>query len=89
MQTIRLIVKGKVQGVYYRAFIKEMADQLSVSGWIKNLPDKNVEIKATATEEQLQQFINWCKQGSARAIVNEVMIEELSIEAFNGFRIFR
>ena len=89
MKTIRLIVKGKVQGVYYRAFIKKMADQLSVSGWVKNLPDKNVEIKATAKEEQLQQFINWCKQGSPGAIVNEVIIEDSDYELFNGFGITR
>ena len=89
MKTIRLTVKGKVQGVYYRASAKNIAEQLAITGWIKNLPDRNVEIRATSSEEILQQFINWCRHGSPRAIVDEVIIEELGIEEFIGFRIIR
>ena len=89
MKTIRLTVKGKVQGVFYRASAKEMADRLGITGWIKNLPDKNVEIKATSADDLLQQFIAWCKQGPRRAIVDEVIIEEVPLEPFNDFRIIR
>ena len=90
MKTIRLTVKGKVQGVYYRASAKNIAEQLAITGWIKNLPDRNVEIIATtSSEELLQQFIDWCRQGPPRAIVEEVIIEELTIEPFTGFRIIR
>ena len=89
MKTIRLTVKGKVQGVFYRASAKEMADLLGITGWIKNLPDKNVEIKATSADDLLQQFIVWCKKGPSRAKVDEVIIEELPFEPFNGFRILR
>jgi acylphosphatase len=48
-----------------------------------------VEIKATAPEETLQKFIRWCKQGPPKAKVDDVIIEELSLEEFNGFRIVR
>lgn len=89
MKTIRLIVKGKVQGVFYRAHTKEVAELLGVKGWVRNLPDNNVEITATAAEDVLQKFIGWCKQGPPRAKVDEVIVEELSVEEFHGFKILR
>ena len=89
MKTVRLIIKGRVQGVFYRATAKDVADLLGVRGWVKNLPDDNVEIMATAAEDILQKFIGWCKQGPPKAKVDEVVIEELDTEEFKGFKILR
>lgn len=89
MKTIRLTIKGKVQGVFYRATAKDIADQLGIKGWVKNLPDNNVEIRATASEELLQKFISWCKQGPPRARVDVVLVEELTTEEFSGFKVIR
>ena len=89
MKTIRLTIKGKVQGVFYRATAKDIADALGIKGWVRNLPDNNVEIRATASEEILQKFIDLCKQGPPKARVDEVIVEELELQAFNDFRINR
>jgi len=89
MKTVRLTIKGKVQGVFYRATAKDVADLIGVKGWVRNLPDNNVEIIATASEETLQKFINWCKQGPPRSRVDDVIVEELEFQEFNGFRIIR
>ena len=89
MKTVRLTIKGKVQGVFYRATAKDVADLIGVKGWVKNLPDDNVEIMATAAEDVLQKFIGWCKQGPPKAKVDDVLIEELSPEEFKGFKIIR
>jgi acylphosphatase len=89
MKTVRLIIKGKVQGVYYRASAKNVADLLGIKGWVKNLPDNNVEITATAADDVLQKFIRWCKQGPPRAVVEEVNLEEFAPEEFSGFKILR
>ena len=89
MKTIRLTIKGKVQGVFYRATAKDVADLTGIKGWVRNLPDNNVEIIATASEELLQKFINWCKQGPPKAKVEEVIVEDIDLEEFNGFRIIR
>ena len=89
MKTVRLTITGKVQGVFYRATAKDVADLTGVKGWVKNLPDKNVEVTATASEEALQKFIKWCKQGPPKARVDEVIVEELELQEFNGFRIIR
>ena len=89
MKTIRLTIKGKVQGVFYRATAKDVADLLGIKGWVKNLPDRNVEIRATAPEETLQKLIAWSKEGPPKAKVDEVIVEELSLEEFNSFKILR
>lgn len=89
MKTVRLIIKGKVQGVFYRATAKDVADLTGVKGWVRNLPDNNVEITATASEETLQKFIAWCKQGPPKARVDEVIVEELDLREFNGFKVIR
>jgi len=89
MKTVRLTIRGRVQGVFYRATAKDVADLIGVKGWVKNLPDDNVEIVAAAAEEVLQKFIAWCKQGPPRARVDEVIVEELNSEEFKGFKIIR
>ncbi len=89
MPTIHLLIKGKVQGVFYRATAKKIADKLEVTGWIKNTKDGNVEITATGNEEQLKEFINWCKQGPESAKVEEVIVEQKPITSFDTFEITR
>ena len=89
MKTIRLTIKGKVQGVFYRATAKDVADLLGIKGWVKNLSDNNVEITATASGETLQKFINWCKQGPPKARVDDVIVEDVDLQEFNGFKVIR
>jgi len=84
-----LIIKGKVQGVFFRATAKDIAERLGIQGWVRNLPDNNVEIIATATDELLAQLIDWCKKGPPRAIVDEVIIEDMEAQPVKGFRIIR
>lgn len=73
MPTIHLIIKGTVQGVFYRATAKKIAEQLGVRGWVKNTEDENVEALVTGTERQLEEFISWCKKGPAKAKVTDVI----------------
>ena len=89
LQTISVIVKGKVQGVYYRQSTREQARILQITGTVKNLPDDTVEIIATGTEEQLGQFTTWCRQGPSRAVVADLIITPLSLQSFNDFSIIR
>jgi acylphosphatase len=89
MPTVHLLVKGKVQGVFYRASAKEIAEELGVTGWIKNTEEGDVEITATGSDEQLQKFIEWCKLGPRRAIVTGVETSELGEVSFKGFDVIR
>lgn len=89
MKTVRLIIHGKVQGVYYRASARQRANELGITGWTRNLPDRTVEITATGDEASLQLFIDWCRKGPANALVDDVLINEHPVTAFPDFRIVR
>jgi len=87
MQTVNLLIKGKVQGVYFRTVSKDEADKLGVTGWVKYISEGRVEIMATAPEEQLQQFIQWCRKGPEKAIVTDVIVTPLAQQQFDEFAV--
>ncbi len=80
-----IIVSGRVQGVFYRAFAKEKADELGIKGFVRNEPNGDVYIEAEAEEEDLYKFIKWCNLGPTRAEVAH--IEAIPGELF-GFARF-
>lgn len=89
MPTIHLLIKGKVQGVFYRSSAKEMADILHLHGWVKNTAEGDVEITATGSDSDLQQFTEWCRKGPVHAVVASVTASKLEDKVFEGFRIVR
>lgn len=72
-----LIVRGRVQGVFFRAHTQEMGRKLGLSGWVRNLPDGSVEIAAEGEEEKMKEFLSFCRQGPPLARVKEVLEEDL------------
>ena len=84
---INLIVKGRVQGVWFRASAKKRADELGIGGFARNLVNGNVYIEAEGTQEQLQLFVIWCKKGPTLAHVSEVIEQKGNLEHFTGFEI--
>lgn len=89
LQTISIIVSGKVQGVYYRQYTKEKAIELGLSGRVKNLRDGTIHIIATGIKEQLNELIEWCKKGPPSAIVTGVEVAVTSLQQFEHFSIVR
>jgi acylphosphatase len=89
MRTVYLLIKGKVQGVFYRATAKEEAEQLQVTGWVKNTKEGHVEAVASGKQEAVEQFISWCKKGPRKAEVKEVEIKILPEQTFDRFSIIR
>ncbi len=69
-------ISGRVQGVFYRAHTEQVARQLGLTGWVRNLPDGRVEIVAEGEEEKLQKLLDWCWQGPPTAQVNAVEMQE-------------
>ncbi len=89
LKTLSIIVTGKVQGVWYRQSAKEKATELGVTGNVRNQPDDSVAIIATGLANQLDQFIEWCRQGPPRALVTNVEVTELPLQSFDRFVIER
>ena len=81
-----LIISGKVQGVFYRALCQETAQELALTGWVKNLLTGEVEVLAQG--EKIEKLIEWCKKGPPSSRVNYVDIKwEKYAESFNNFDI--
>ncbi len=81
-QRIRIIVTGKVQGVFFRQALKVMAKKNNVFGWVKNLKDGRVEAVLEGDEEKVSRLVEWAHGGPANARVEDVEIcnEEFSSE---------
>lgn len=82
-------VYGKVQGVFYRATAKEVADSLGVKGFVRNQSDGSVYIEAEGTQAQLKQLVDWCSSGPPRAVVSNVEIADGTTVGFTAFEIRR
>lgn len=89
MATLHLLIKGKVQGVFYRATARQVANELGITGWVKNTDEGNVEAVVTGDEKQLQAFVTWCKQGPSRANVTEVLHTDHKETMFEEFTVLR
>lgn len=89
MKTYRFLISGRVQGVWFRKYTKEIADEMKISGYVRNLPDGRVEAVATLQEEQLKAFLEALKKGPPFAKVDNIEVEEIDEEYKNGFEIIR
>jgi acylphosphatase len=89
MPTVHLIIKGRVQGVFFRATAKDVADEIGLKGWVKNTEEGNVEIMTSGTDEQLQKFVDWCKVGPRKAMVTDVVSTQMPDENFDEFKVLR
>ena len=76
---VHLFVRGQVQGVCFRMETQQKAFQLGLSGWVRNLPNGDVEILAQGTKEKVDELIEWCHQGPPLAKVNEVQVNKAPI----------
>ena len=76
MLTKFLTIKGKVQGVFYRRSARNKAKELGINGWVKNEKNGDVIILAQANDNQIADFILWCKQGPEGAQVETVIDEK-------------
>ena len=80
-----ILVSGKVQGVFYRASTKQMADLLSLKGFVRNEPEGTVYIEVEGPEDILVKFIQWCHHGPDRAEVSYVSVTEAELFGFEIF----
>lgn len=80
---------GKVQGVFFRASAKSEAENLGLTGWVRNEKDGTVLIYAEGEAEQLRKFCKWCEQGSEFASVSEVKVWDEEVKGLKTFEIRR
>jgi len=83
-----VLIKGIVQGVFFRANTKRKADELGVNGWVKNTSDGNVEAVFEGEKENVEKLIEWARKGPKGARVDTINVEWSNYKGeFENFRI--
>jgi acylphosphatase len=82
----RVVVRGRVQGIWYRESCRREAERLGVAGWARNLDDGSVEVVAEGPADALDALVAWCREGPPRALVVGVDVRSEAVEALDGFR---
>ena len=86
MKSMRCVLSGKVQGVYFRAWTKEQADSLGVKGWVRNIDNGRVEVLGQGAEDALAEFKKRLIQGSSMSEVKNIDCETIDYD--KGYSIF-
>lgn len=85
---IHLLIKGRVQGVYFRQTMMETAEKNNVLGWVRNLPDNRVEAMLEGSISNVDAVVEWARFGPAGAYVEDLNIsQENYIGEFSEFEI--
>lgn len=86
--SMQVIIRGQVQGVFFRAFIAEKANMLNIKGYVRNTKDRSVEALFQGTKSAIKQMLEYCKQGPPRSEVEDVqIIRETNLKSFKDFSI--
>ncbi|MBI2628485.1 acylphosphatase [Candidatus Pacearchaeota archaeon] len=83
----KIIIKGTVQGMFFRSFIKENADALGLTGFVRNLDSGDVEVIIEGEIESVDKMHEICKHGPKHAVVKELEISEIPFQDFQEFKI--
>jgi acylphosphatase len=81
----RAVIRGRVQGVFFRVETRDRARSLGLAGWVRNVPDGTVEAVFEGDRERIESILGWCRQGPALAQVDEVLVEWLEPTNEEGF----
>ena len=79
-------IKGRVQGVFFRASTRRVAESLGLTGYAINLPDGAVEVLACGTDDAVERLGDWLQQGPEMARVDNVSVEAIEIDVPDGFQ---
>jgi acylphosphatase len=77
---VRLIIEGRVQGVWFRESARKEAGRLGVYGWVRNRPDGTVEVMIEGPEEKVRKLVAWCHHGPTSARVTRVRETQESVQ---------
>src|SRR5256885_3702020 len=77
---VQIFVRGRVQGVFFRQSALQEAQARSLDGWVKNLPNGEVEAVAEGAPPDVDAFIAWCHRGPKAARVSEVVVRDMPEE---------
>ena len=87
VERARVLVSGKVQGVFFRDSTREEAEKQGLSGWVRNTEGGQVEAVFEGDPDAVQRMIEWCQSGPSSADVEDVSVEQEDPEDLPGFEV--
>lgn len=88
MKAYKVRVEGRVQGVCFRHYTHEKANELGISGWVRNCSDGSVEALICGDDDQLNTMLAWLRHGPSSASVAQTTVETICLESeLQGFSI--
>lgn len=87
MRRVRVVVRGLVQGVYFRAETERLARSRGVAGWVRNVPDGSVEAVFEGEDGAVERMVEWCRRGPRGARVDAVEVSREEPRGERGFRV--
>jgi acylphosphatase len=82
-----VVVRGSVQGVFFRVEARERARSLGLAGWVRNARDGSVEAAFEGEDELVESMVDWCRHGPSGARVDDVEVAWVEPEGGEGFSI--
>ena len=86
-KAVRLYIKGTVQGVFFRAFVKDSAEKNNVSGFIRNLDDGRIEVFLEGEIDNVDKVVEACMNGPKHSQIEDVEIKPEKVQEFKEFKI--
>jgi acylphosphatase len=83
----RVVVRGRVQGVFFRDATRREAQRRGITGWVRNRDDGTVEAHLEGDGEDVAVLVGWCRDGPRHADVDNVGVREVEPEGLAGFAI--
>ena len=80
-------IRGRVQGVFFRAEARSRAESLGLAGWVRNAEDGSVEAVFEGDEARVRSMVDWCRRGPSGARVDEVEVESEEPREERGFHV--
>ena len=87
MKRVHVFISGRVQGVWFRAHTREKAEELGLSGWVRNLHDGRVEAVFEGEDKEVDEMVKWCHRGPPLSRVEKVDVEYEPPKGETGFAI--
>lgn len=85
-KTVRVVIEGRVQGVFFRAWTTQEAERRNLSGWVRNRIDGTVEALFSGDGSQVDEMVGLCRQGPPAAVVTNVTEHPAAAPPEPGFR---
>lgn len=85
MRAVEVRIRGRVQGVFFRAGCAEQADRLGVVGWVENRSDGSVGGHFEGPDQSVAALVAWCRTGPPHAQVHDVEVTDVPAEGHHRF----